>query len=53
MKRRFLYTVAFLAALAVLAGFTLEDWNIRLATWVFLGGIAFKSYLSVLRDKLD
>jgi hypothetical protein len=52
MKRRFLYTVTGLALLAILAGVTLEG-NIRYATWVFLGGIAIKTYLSVLRDTLD
>jgi hypothetical protein len=38
--------------LAVLAGFTL-DGRIRIATWVFLGGIAIKTILVVLKRQLD
>jgi len=34
--------------LAVLAGFTL-DGPIRLAVWVFLGGLAAKTYLAKLQ----
>jgi len=38
------------AALAVLAGITLSgDW--RIATWIFLGGIALKTYLVVLKRR--
>jgi hypothetical protein len=38
------------AALAVLAGFTLSgDW--RIATWIFLGGIALRTYLVVLKRR--
>jgi hypothetical protein len=40
------------AILALLAGFTL-DGRIRLATWVFLGGIALKTALVVLKRRLD
>lgn len=36
------------AVLAVLAGVTLSG-NIRLATWIFLGGIALKTCLVVLK----
>jgi hypothetical protein len=40
------------AALAILAGFTLSgDW--RIATWVFLGGIALKTYLVVLKRRQE
>jgi hypothetical protein len=40
------------AVLAILAGFTLTgDW--RIATWVFLGGIAIKTYLAVLKRRQD
>ena len=40
------------AALATLAGFTLTgDW--RIATWVFLGGIAIKTYLAVLKGRQE
>jgi hypothetical protein len=38
--------------LAILAGFTLTgDW--RIATWIFLGGIAIKTYLAVLKSSQD
>ena len=40
------------AILAILAGFTL-DGRIRLAIWVFLGGIALKTALVVLKRRLD
>jgi len=40
------------AILAILAGFTL-DGKIRLATWIFLGGIALKTYLVVLKNRVD
>ena len=40
------------AALAVLAGLTLTgDW--RIATWIFLGGIALKTYLTILKRRQD
>jgi hypothetical protein len=38
--------------LAILAGFTLEG-RIRLAIWVFLGGIAIKTVLVVLKRRVD
>jgi hypothetical protein len=38
--------------LALLAGFTLEG-KIRLAAWIFLGGIAIKTVLVVLKRRLD
>ncbi len=47
---RFIAAQCFYAALAVLAGFTL-DGNIRIATWVFLGGIALKTWLVVLKRR--
>ena len=40
------------AVLALLAGFTLEG-RIRIATWVFLGGIAIKTVLAVLKRYQD
>lgn len=48
------FTIAMLiyAALAVLAGFTLTG-NMRLATWIFLGGIALKTWLVVLKNRVD
>jgi hypothetical protein len=40
------------AMLALLAGFTLTgDW--RIATWIFLGGMALKTYLAVLKRRQD
>jgi hypothetical protein len=49
---RFIAAQCFYAALAVLAGVTL-DGNIRLATWIFLGGIAVKTWLVVLKRNQD
>ena len=40
------------AVLAILAGVTLSG-NIRLATWIFLGGIALKTCLVVLKSRVD
>jgi hypothetical protein len=49
---RFGAAMAVYAILAILAGFTLTG-NIRLATWIFLGGIALKTYLVVLKHRAD
>lgn len=49
---RFIASLCFYAGLAILAGFTL-DGDIRIATWVFLGGIALKTWLVVLRRRQD
>ena len=40
------------AVLAILAGVTLSG-NIRLATWIFLGGIALKTCLVVLKRRAE
>jgi hypothetical protein len=40
------------AALATLATFTLTG-NIRIATWIILGGIALKTILAVLRQRQE
>jgi hypothetical protein len=40
------------AVLAVLAGLTL-DGKILWATWIFLGGIALKTWLVVLKNRVD
>ncbi|MGH9558991.1 MAG: hypothetical protein ACRD30_07090 [Bryobacteraceae bacterium] len=40
------------AVLAILAGFTLTG-DVRLATWIFLGGIALKTCLVVLKRRTD
>ena len=52
MNRRFLYAMVVYAVLAILAAFTL-DGLIRIATWVLLGGFALKTYLAVLKDRID
>lgn len=38
------------AILATLAGFTLTG-NLRIATWVILGGIAIRTLLLVFKDR--
>jgi hypothetical protein len=38
--------------LALLAGFALEG-RFRLAVWIFLGGIALKTLLVVLKRRMD
>ena len=40
------------AILAILAGVTLTG-NIRIATWIFLVGIALKTYLVILKRRTD
>jgi len=52
MDLKFIAAMSFYAILALLAGFTLEG-RFRLATWVFLGGIAVKTALVVLKRRLD
>lgn len=49
---RFIAAECFYVGIAILAGFTL-DGNIRLATWIFLGGIALKTLLVVLKRHQD
>ena len=49
---RFIAAQCFYVVLAILAGFTL-DGNVRIATWVFLGGIALKTWLVVLKRRQD
>ena len=49
---KFVAAMSAYAILAVLAGFSL-DGRIRLATWIFLGGIAIKTVLVVLKRRLD
>jgi len=49
---RFIAAQCFYVALAILAGFTL-DGTIRIATWVFLGGIALKTWLAVLKRRQE
>jgi hypothetical protein len=52
MNRRFTAALAVYLALAVMAGFTL-DGPIRWATWIFLGGMALKTWLVVLKRRED
>jgi hypothetical protein len=52
MNRKFAVTLASYAGLAILAFFTL-DGKIRLATWIFLGAFALKTWLVVLKQRQD
>jgi len=52
MTQRFRATLAVLLVLAVLALLSL-DGPIRIGTMVFLGGIALKAWLVVLKDRMD
>jgi hypothetical protein len=52
MNRRFYGALSIYFALGVLAWVTLEG-TVRYATWLFLGGLALKTWLSVLRDRAD
>jgi hypothetical protein len=46
--RRFYVALACYAAIALLAGFTLEG-NFRLVVWILLGYLAFRTYLLTVR----
>ena len=50
MNRKFAVAEDTYAVLAILAFFTL-DGKIRLATWIFLGAFAFKTWLVVLKQR--
>jgi hypothetical protein len=50
MNRKFAAALATFAGLAILAYFTL-DGKILLATWIFLGAFAVKSWLVVLKQR--
>jgi hypothetical protein len=52
MDRKFIAAMAVYAVLAVLAGFTLDD-PLRLAVWIFLGLFALKTWLVVLKRRMD
>lgn len=45
MKQRFLWAIAAYAIFAILAWVTLNG-LIRLATWIFLGGLALKTWIA-------
>jgi hypothetical protein len=49
---RFIAAMCTYGILALLAGFALEG-RFRLAVWVFLGGIAMKTLLLVLKRRVD
>jgi hypothetical protein len=49
---RFVAAMSCYAILALLAGLTL-DGNLRIATWIFLGGIALRTWLAVLKNRAD
>ena len=50
MNRKFAVTLSTFAILAILAYFTL-DGKILLATWIFLGAFALKTWLVVLKQR--
>ena len=50
MNRKLAVTLTSYAILAILAFFTL-DGKIRLATWIFLGAFALKTWLVVLKER--
>jgi len=50
MKRKFAVALSAFAGLAILAYFTL-DGKMLLATWIFLGAFALKSWLVVLKQR--
>ena len=52
MNRKFAIALASYVILAILAFFSL-DGKIRLATWIFLGAFAFKTWLVVLKQRQD
>ena len=49
--RRYVAGMLIYGALAVLAGLTL-DGNIRIATWIFLGGLALKTCIAAIKDPM-
>jgi len=52
MDLRFVAAMSCYAVLAILAGFTLTG-DIRLVTWIVLGGIAIRTWLVVLKRKQE
>ena len=54
MKTRARYAMLCYAALAVLAGLTLQDfakWPLRTAVWVLLGALALKTWITAARQE--
>ena len=52
MKHRFRNAMLTYAVLAVLAAVTLDGPS-RMVTLIFLAGIALKTYIAVLKDRID
>ena len=50
MKQRLYYAFAGYAAIALMAAFTLTG-NFRLIVWIFLAGLAVKSWLATRMEK--
>ena len=46
MKIRLILALGAYAALALLAGFTLHNREMRLAVWVLLGGLAIRTWIA-------
>jgi hypothetical protein len=57
MNKRFVPAMGTYAALAVLAGFTITgsvdsfDGKLRIAVWILLGGLAFKTWIAYKTQK--
>jgi hypothetical protein len=52
MNLRFIAAMSAYALLAILAGFTLSG-DIRIVTWIVLGGIAIRTWLVVLKRRQE
>jgi hypothetical protein len=52
LKLRLITAMAAYAMLAAMAAFTLQG-LFRAAVWVFLGGLAAKTWISVARDRQE
>ncbi len=52
MDLRFVAAMSGYAILAILAGFTLSG-DVRIVTWIVLGGIAIRTWLVVLKRRQD
>ena len=51
-EKKYLIAMGVYGLLAILAGFQM-DGNIRLAVWIFLGGLAAKTWIGKLRMDQD
>ena len=52
LRRRFKWALGAYAAIAGMAALTLEG-ALLWAVWIFLGGLAVKSWIAVRRDELE